>query len=139
MSYSLALDASGDLKQSGSLIGTVSGIDKLKQDLDIWFRERYQIDRFHPTYGSTLDNHVGGKVSALAVSQIRQEVSRVLSNYQKVQKAAFDKAPYKFPLNELLARVDNITVEVSTDSIFVTVVFTTATGTGGTINVGASI
>lgn len=139
MSYSLALDANGDLRQTGSELGVVSGVEKLKQDLDIWFRERYTIDRFHPAYGSTLDNHVGSYVSKLATVQIQQEVYRVLANYQKVQKAAFDKAPYKFPLDELLARINNVSVNQSLDSIFVTVSFTTASGTNGVITPGVSI
>jgi hypothetical protein len=139
MSYSLALDSNGDLKQAGSVIGTVSGIDKLKQDLDIWFRERYQIDRFHPSYGSVLDSHIGGIISSLSIAQITQESSRILSNYQRKQKESFDANPSSFTLDELITSIDSINVQQSLDSIYVNVIFTTASGSVSTINLTTGI
>lgn len=131
MSYSFKL-VNGDLSVTGSTMDIVQGTDKLGQDIDLWLREQYQIDRFHPTFGSVLDYFIGGIVSVSTQVEIQSEIIRVLTNYQTVQLAAFKANPSKFATNELLNTFSVTNIQASYDKILVTVSFTTVAGTTGT-------
>jgi hypothetical protein len=57
VSYSLAI-VDGDLALQGDRLDLVFGVDKLKQDLNCWLKERYGGDRFHTNYGSILPDSI---------------------------------------------------------------------------------
>lgn len=116
MSYSLAI-ANGDLVQSGSELKIVHGIDKLKQDLQLWVLERFGGDRFHPDMGSILQDMIGGVVGPTTQHRITKELERVLDNYQRVQFKAFKEDPRSFSDTELLYSIDDISVQVGFDSV----------------------
>jgi phage baseplate assembly protein W len=69
MSYSLAVRG-GDLVPEGSSLAIVWGIDKLKQDLQLWVTERYGNDRFHPGLGSILQDYIGSVISPRTQAEI---------------------------------------------------------------------
>lgn len=127
MSYSLALE-NGDLHATGSRLDIVQGTAKLAQDVDLWLREDYGINRFHPQYGSILDAFIGGVVSPHTNTEVQSEVLRVLSNYQNIQLSRFQANPEKFSSEELLNDVSNVNTTVAYDKVVVTVNFTTAAG-----------
>lgn len=120
MSYSLAI-ADGDLVQQGSQLGLVFGINKLKQDVDMWLMERYGGDRFHVSMGSILEQFIGSIASKASLAEVHAEVFRVLQNYQTYQLRRFKENPELFSASELLVSVDNITTALSYDTITVTV------------------
>ena len=78
MTYSLMLSG-GDLSTASSMLQTVSGTEKLKQDIHAWLTEAYQIDRFHPKYGSLMTSYIGQPMNVDSVFAIQVEVARVLS------------------------------------------------------------
>lgn len=128
MSYSLALE-NGDLHATGSRLDIVQGSAKLSQDVDLWLREDYGINRFHPQFGSILDNFIGGVVSPNTNVEVQSEVLRVLQNYQNIQLSRFQANPQKFSPDELLNDVSGVNTQIAYDKVVVTVNFTTAAGT----------
>ncbi len=116
MTYSLAL-VNGDLAPQGGQLQIVSGVSKLKQDIDLWLRERFGVDRFHPRYGSVLEDFIGGIVEDDTSVEVTEEIMRVLRNYMAVQKHAFTNAPQAFSLSELLVDVAMIKTNVSYDTV----------------------
>jgi phage baseplate assembly protein W len=132
VSYSLAI-ANGDLVQQGSTLAIVSGIDKLKQDLQLWVLERFGGDRFHPAMGSILQDMIGGRITSNTVDRISNELWRVLDNYQRVQFKAFKENPQAFSLAEILYSIDDISVRASADRIIAVVKVRSAANTAASI------
>jgi hypothetical protein len=133
MSYSLKL-ANRDIAVSGSHLSIVQGTDKLAQDIDLWLREAYQVDRFHLSFGSILNSFIGGIIDRNTQVEVQAEILRVLQNYQTIQLLRFKANPSKFSPNELLNEVSNVGIQLSYDKILVTVTFTSVAGTTGTTN-----
>jgi phage baseplate assembly protein W len=120
VSYSLAI-ADGDLARSGSQLGIVFGLDKLKQDVNCWLLEQYGGDRFHVNMGSILQDFIGGVISEATRAEVHAEVFRVLQNYQATQLRRFKENPERFSASELLVSVDDIITAVSYDTVTVTI------------------
>lgn len=138
MSYSLQLIA-GDLAIQGSKIATVSGVDKLRQDLDLWVRDNYGLNRFHPDYGSVLDSFIGGIIGPTTTLDVQAEVYRVLTNYQNLQLRRFKANPSKFSNAELLQDIVSVDVSTSYDTVTASVVVRTAAGVTANLNVKVSV
>ncbi len=128
MSYTLKLTADGDL----DLSTTVEGLDKLKQDLSIWLREEYGVDRFHPNYGSVLQNFIGENIDELTLHLVEVEVIRVFSGFQQAQLNLIKQNPGKYSMDELLDRIITVNVKLDYDTVYADVTFVTAAG-----NIGA--
>lgn len=133
MSYSLAIQ-NGDLVKQGSNLGVVWGIDKLKQDLQLWMTERYGGDRFHKDLGSTLQDHIGSVITPSTKYEIHTEVLRVLDNYQRVQMYGFKRNPKLYSMEELLENIVNVAVNVTYDTVSVSVSVESAARTPAIIN-----
>jgi len=118
VSYSLAIQ-DGELVQDGSELGLVWGIEKLKQDLQLWVTERFGGDRFHPAMGSILQDMIGGVIDFSTKAIIIREVERVLDNYQRVQYKAYKENPQLFSLSEILYSIDEIKADVYFDRVIV--------------------
>lgn len=127
MSFTISIK-DGDVELKGNTISIVTGTNKLKQELSVWLRERFQSDRFHTNYGSTLDFYIGSVVSEQAVFEIESEVGRVLRNYQSLQLRKFQSDPQNLDPSEILSEVDNIQAKANYDSVEVVVSFTTYSG-----------
>lgn len=139
MSFSLKV-VNGDLSITAGRFDLVSGVEKLKQDLTLWLTERYQDDRFHPTYGSILDGYIGGVIQADdTIVRVQSETLRVLSNYQQIQLARFKESPTKFEPSELLQSVNGVDVSLSYDKVIVLVRITTAARTTTTVSVNFGV
>ena len=118
MSYSLRVQ-DGDLVQSGSHLGIVFGVDKLKQDINLWLMEEYGGDRFHLNMGSILQDFIGGIANESARSEIHGEVLRVIQNYQALQVRRFKENPESMSASELLVSVDKVDTALSYDTVSV--------------------
>ncbi len=138
MSYSLKI-TDGDLDMSTGVLKRVGGLDKLTQDLSLWLREPYGTDRFHPLYGSVLDQYIGSIINDLSEHHIKTEVVRVLNAYQQIQYESMRANPSKYTLDELLDTVDSVEVKVSYDSVYVDVRFTTASRKAGRVTGEVSV
>ena len=138
MSYSLAV-RNGDLVKRGSNLDVVWGIDKLKQDLQCWVTERFGGDRFHPLMGSILQDYIGSIISPRTKAEIEDEVMRVMDNYQRVQMYGFKTNPRLYSMAELLEDVDDISVNVSFDTISVSVAVRSAARTNAVITVSQGV
>ncbi len=138
MSFSIAIE-NGDIAIQGDHFKLVDGTEKLTQDLTVWLKERFQSDRFHPQYGSTLDNYIGGVISNVTVYEIESEVNRVLRNYQSIQVKKFREDPSKFSPAEILAEITNISSNIYYDYLEIYVYFKTYQGTNGKIKLDVSV
>lgn len=127
MTYSLMLSG-GDLSTASSMLQTVSGTEKLKQDIHAWLAEAYQIDRFHPKYGSLMTSYIGQPMNVDSVFAIQVEVARVLSNLQSYQKQMYQQDPTLYSPDELLDYVDDISTVFDQDRLRIGITFRTATG-----------
>ncbi|WP_267716772.1 hypothetical protein [Streptomyces sp. CoH17] len=134
MSRSLQI-VNGDLVPTGSRLGVVSGFDKLQQDLDIWVRARYGDDSHHPSFGSVLDNYIGGTISESSELAVRSEIMRVLSNYQTLQFQRLQETPEKFSGAELLDEIVSVTTSIRLDAILADVIYRTASGRQGDLQI----
>jgi phage baseplate assembly protein W len=132
------LVSDGDLVLAGSELAIVSGVDKLAQDLQLWMKEVFGYDRFHPTFGSTLDSFIGLIVDQDMVFYIKSEVQRVLLNYQNSQLRAVQRNPELYSDDELLDTINSVNVVVSYDRVIVRVAVTTVSGIRVTTNIGVS-
>lgn len=127
MTYSLMLSG-GDLSTASSMLQTVSGIKKLEQDIHAWLTEAYQVDRFHPKYGSLMTSYIGQPMNVDSVFAIQVEVARVLSNLQSYQKQMYQQDPTLYSPDELLDYVDDISTVFDQDRLRIGITFRTATG-----------
>lgn len=127
MTYSLMLSG-GDLSTASSMLQTVSGTEKLEQDIRAWLTEAYQIDRFHPRYGSLMTSYIGQPMNVDSVFAIQVEVARVLSNLQSYQKQMYQQDPTLYSPDELLDYVDDISTVFDQDRLRIGITFRTATG-----------
>lgn len=138
MSYSLALH-NGDLSVSGTKVNTVSGREKLLQDLDTWFREQYRVDRFYPSYGSTLPDYIGTAATEMSLFLIKSEAIRIVNNYQQMQVAEFEKFPGKYTTDELIKEILDVQVTQNIETVRVAVTLLTISGATLTYQRGLSI
>ena len=120
MTYSLAL-RDGDLVAQGSQLVIVYGSEKLKQDMTCWLVERYGGNKFHPTYGSVLEDHIGSVITPTTQSKVYNEILRVLDNYQRMQYQAFMADPSIFSISELMYSVDSVDISISLDTVNATI------------------
>ena len=127
MTYSLMLSG-GDLSTASSMLQTVSGTEKLKQDIHAWLTEAYRVDRFHPKYGSLMTSYIGQPMNVDSVFAIQVEVARVLSNLQSYQKQMYQQDPTLYSPDELLDYVDDISTVFDQDRLRIGITFRTATG-----------
>ena len=138
ISYSLRI-ADGDLARRGSQLDLVFGMNKLTQDVDLWIRERYGIDRFHPAMGSILQDFIGGVVSPSTSAEVQGEVLRVLRNYQAIQLRRLKESPQLLSPSELLVSIDDVVTRVNYDSVLVAIRMRNGSDTSTTIKIGATL
>lgn len=121
----------GDLVLTGDRYGMVEGAALLQQQLSLALTEPFGSDRFHPRWGSVLNQWIGGTISDETISFVQAEVLRVVKNYVVAQNAALTQrtSGMKRPnvsLNEIISEVTDVTVRPSGDSLVVRVGLRTA-------------
>lgn len=151
MSWSLKV-SHGDLVLSQASLSTVSGSDKLAQDLRAFILERMGTDDLHPEFGSLLDGGIrngeyvegviGQSNDALSLALVQREIRRIVADYQARQltRARNDAAIYgkatlaKGEVLLSLSRIDTTQVE---DTMNITLDI--LAGDGATISLDLSI
>lgn len=135
MSFSLAVK-DGDLALNGSSLAIVYGVDKLKQDVSIWLKERYRSDRFNSNYGSVLDSYIGQVIDDSTVSMVQGEVIRVLQNYQALQVRLLREHPDRLSADEVLVEILDIKTVILYDTVLVTIAFATGSNQVAQVSLG---
>jgi len=129
----------GDLAVRSSRAQLVSGQDKLKQDLDCWLKETYGSDRFHPLYGSVLDQFVGGVINDNTAFFLKSEIIRVLTNFQKLQLRRVQANPSLFSPQQLLDEIVSVITSANYDTVNAVISYNTATGAPGQIGMSVGV
>ena len=143
MSWSLQI-ANGDLSLGSSGLNTVTGSDKMVQDLSCALLEPMGNDPLHPTYGSLIDGGVdtAGNVNVGMIGQpnndqndtiIGAEIQRICRVYQANQIARnnADVAVYgksTLTADEALLGVTGLNIQRAEDHVLITAVLQTGTG-----------
>jgi hypothetical protein len=145
MTWSFAIK-NGDLSLSGpGGLASVSGSNKLIQDLRHWLLEPRGTDPMHAGYGSTLDGgtledgtRVGSSIGGLFVAEdliaIEAEVRRVLAAYMQVQADRLSREQTSFggrntfSQGEILRTVNDVQVRQLADVALVNIDISTADG-----------
>ncbi len=134
---------------------TVSGKDKLFQDLKLWILERVGTDPLTPTYGSRLDggvidgqevpSHIGQLATQERRAEIQEEIASLLTRYQQEQ---LDKMRREMVLfsgkhtlkdTEILYSVESITTALVNTTILVRVICNTLAGESFKLIIPAAI
>lgn len=97
MSWSLKV-SNGDLSPAPASLDSVSGAQKLVQDLRLWILERMGTDNLHPRFGSLIDggttpegNELPGVIGSESFAEgrafVESEIRRICREYQMQQLA----------------------------------------------------
>lgn len=143
MSWSLQI-ANGDLAFNGNDLSTVTGSDKLVQDLACCILEPMGTDDMHPSFGSLIDGGIdssgnfnpgviGAPNNAATAGLVDSEITRICNQYQASQQARYqsDLAAYgtsTLTASEVLLSIGGISNTVNQDQLEVTAVLQTGTG-----------
>lgn len=120
----------GDLVLSAGSFTTLTGVDKIRQDLDVALHEEYGGDVYHPYWGTILDRYIGQPLTPAAQISVTTEVQRVLKNYIATQAdllsvSSTNNTKSIYDTNDIVMAVESIDAQVSFDRITVTVVLQT--------------
>lgn len=143
MSWSLEL-RNGDLTAGGARLGTVTGNQKLIQDLRCWILERMGTDNLHPGYGSLIDGGrtpqgatysslIGESHVEFAAAEIESDLNRIIQDYQRAQLARvkgerLNNHPVSLTPGEVLLEINGINFEMTEDRLRVSVSLLTGSG-----------
>lgn len=134
MSVSLAV-VNGDLAIGpGRRFETVSGQQKLKQDLMLWVLERFGQDPSYVGYGSHLDEFIGSIASVDVTNEIRNEILRLLQQYQALQYNKVRTETVQLlgkstlSADEIINTIDSVNVKVTATLVLAQVRLTTLSG-----------
>lgn len=120
----------GDLSLTSGTFETVTGGDKLHQDLSYALREPIGTDRFHPGWGSALPGFIGGTASPAMGTLVQNEVRRVVRNYAAVQQGkmtadAQARRRSRYGTAEVIKEIGSIQVRAEYDRLHVRCVLST--------------
>lgn len=114
--------SNGDLVLNGSHYLMVSGASRMQQQIGLALMEPTGTDRFHPNWGSILDQMIGTSMTFDIRDRVKSEVYRVIKNLAALQNnyvqrvAAANARPTITP-DEMIAGVQGVAVENSGDSV----------------------
>lgn len=152
MTWSIQL-RNGDLALGQASLGTVTGSQKLAQDLRCFILERMGTDDLHPSYGSLIDGgtrngeYVAGVIGELnddlTLTVIEGELRRIVKAYQAMQleRARADRDRYgKATLSkgEVLIQLTSIEAQRAQDALYLTLNLLTAQDEEIALNLGLS-
>lgn len=82
----------GDISLNGDgSVKTVSGADRIIQELSCWLLEPIGTDRMYSAFGSILNDSIGGTVSSTTKTDVKAEVTRVVNNYVTYQRKQYQE------------------------------------------------
>jgi len=132
----------GDLVLVGGAFETLVGPARVAQDLRMALGEPLGNDRFHPGYGSRLEEYVGLPLTEAARYEVEQEVGRVVGNYgavqrDKIQRDTVAGVRSRYTTADVLSEVSDVLVASSLDTVAVRIGIRTADGQTATVASGA--
>lgn len=124
----------GDVSISNGTFTTITGQDKVSQDIEIAVLTPWASNKFHPRFGSVFDNFIGTPANPGTNALIINELSRVIQNYIKVQVAKMQAAANSGLANpysqaEIVSNIGTITVTQNLNQFTVSGSVTTLAGT----------
>jgi phage baseplate assembly protein W len=123
----------GDLVPVRRDLAMVTGTAKVQQDLRGALLEPLGNDRFHPGWGSSLDDFIAQIASESTRMEVESEVNRVISNYAAIQRDRIEAditsgGDTRFSTNEILARVRGVDVKIMDETVRVNISLQTVAG-----------
>lgn len=120
----------GDIRVGAGSYAVVNGEAKLRQDLSFALREPLGIDRFHPRWGSALNDMVGSAVTESTRAAVTAEVRRVVETYARIQadrisRDATNRRPSRYSTGEVIRTIDSVSVRQEYDRLHLRVAITT--------------
>lgn len=141
MTYSLQV-SNGDLVAQTGQLSTVTGSQKLLQDLALWVLTRMGSDQYNTGYGSLVDggitptgnivpSPIGGSTWSVTQNAIQQDLTRIVSAYQAAQNARMQADLAQFGKStltndEICTGISDIDFSVNIDVLTVNVAVTNA-------------
>jgi phage baseplate assembly protein W len=126
--------SSGDLVPAGGGYQTISGPDKIRQDMALALGEELGHDPYHPEWGSTLPSYVGSPLTSDVQVAIQAEVARVLAAHMAVQQQVVAQdsvqgSVSRFDTSDVIGTVNGISVtNPASDALMITASITTLAG-----------
>lgn len=123
----------GDLVPGSGGFKTVTGAARLIQGLRHALAEPLGVDRFHPGWGSLVDDFVGQPLNEGTAWELEQEVNRVIGNFVAVQNEKINRAAARgtstlYTRADVLADVSRVDVTYQQDKASITVTISTMSG-----------
>jgi phage baseplate assembly protein W len=123
----------GDLSFDGGGYQMIEGVSKVEQDLTLATLEPVGTDRFHPSWGSSLQRMIGSRPTQHAIMLIQSEIARIIRNYALIQSAAIEAdslndARSRLTLGETVAEINGIDVKQELDRLIFRVSVSTMSG-----------
>jgi phage baseplate assembly protein W len=128
----------GDFALDSGNLMTLSGPDKIRQDLALALSEEFGADRFHPQWGSIIKQYLGRIVNAQLQMMVRAEVLRVVKNYIAVQRTEVLADTVvdivgRFDTSDVVRQITSVDTRANTDTINVVLTLQTLSRTQVTI------
>jgi len=122
----LVIGANSDLQM-------VTGADKVEQDMRCALLEPLGNDRFHPGWGSSLDDFISRPIVGSVESDVLAEVNRVVGNYAAVQRDKIESqmlsgADSTYTTDEVVSGVTDVTTHQTYDTVAVKISIGTVSG-----------
>lgn len=123
----------GDLSPGPGGYAVVSGAERIQQDLGALVREALGMDRFHPGWGTIMDDFTGVIQDQESLLMIESELLRLIQNYivMQTQQIEADDAlglKNRFDPSEIISSVGDIQIQPQEDKIVVRVSVQTVGG-----------
>lgn len=135
----------GDLVLGQGGFQSVRGEHKVRQDLSFALREPLGIDRFHPDWGSVLEEQIGHAIGPLTEALIRDEVTRIIKTYMVRQQYEMQRDRLlgrgsRFQANEVVEAIKGVVIAQSMDQFHVKITLGLASGESSVIvtSIGAN-
>ena len=135
--------ANGDMVIKGDgKASTVSGAQRIAQDLSCWLLEPLKTDKLYPAFGSDLGSRIGSIISDETILAVKVEVTRVVNNYIANQQSQINSAKASdatdlinaWNSDDIISTINSITVTTVADAVEVVVQLTTVGGTSITVS-----
>lgn len=123
----------GDLVPMHRDLAQIAGSGKVAQDLRGALLEPLGNDRFHPGWGSTIDDFIASIADETTRLDIEAEINRVISNYAAVQRDKIEAdmsgdSETRFTTAEVLQRIQSVSVDMEADTVKVHIRLQTVAG-----------
>ena len=123
----------GDLVLGPGGFETLTGPDRIMQDLRVALSEPLGVDRFHPGWGSKIDDFIGLPLDQVTAFDLEQEVNRVIGNYMTVQaekagRDALREDTQRYSTADLVSHISDVNVEYRQDQAQITITIATLSG-----------